>query len=99
MALNACGPKPTPTPPPFPLTAKDDDNGSGVRGESAILGKMDITIDTQGNIIVNLTDLVGGKIPSMTYTGKIGDGRLGTDCTVILADGTVTVSELRTVRK
>jgi hypothetical protein len=86
-------------PPPFPLTAKYDDNGAAVRGESNILGKMDITIDTQGNIIGNLTDLVGGKIPSMTYTGKIGDGRLDTDYTVTLSDGTVTVSELRTVRK
>ena len=86
-------------PPPFPLTAKYDDNGAAVRGESDILGKMDITIDTQGNIIGNLTDLVGGTIPSMTYTGKIGDGRLDTDYTVTLSDGTVTVSELRTVRK
>jgi len=86
-------------PPPFPLTAKYDDNGAAVRGESEILGKMDITIDTQGNIIGNLTDLVGGTIPSMTYTGKIGDGRLNTDYTVTLPDGTVTVSELRTVRK
>jgi len=86
-------------PPPFPLTAKYDDNGASVRGDSDILGKMDITIDTEGNIVGNLTDLVGGKIPSMTYTGKIGDGRLDTDYTVTLADGTVTVSELRTVRK
>lgn len=86
-------------PPPFPLTAKYDDNGAAVRGESEILGKMDITIDTQGNIIGNLTDLVGGTIPSMTYTGKIGNGRLDTDYTVTLSDGTVTVSELRTVRK
>lgn len=86
-------------PPPFLLTAKYDDNGAAVRGESEILGKMDITIDTEGNIIGNLTDLVGGTIPSMTYTGKIGDGRLDTDYTVTLADGTVTVSELRTVRK
>lgn len=86
-------------PPAFPLTAKYDDNGAYVRGESEILGKMDITIDVQGNIIGNLTDLVGGTIPSMTYTGKIGDGRLYTDYTVTLADGTVTVSELRTIRK
>ena len=86
-------------PPAFPLTAKYDDNGAAVRGESEILGKMDITIDVQGNIIGNLTDLVGGTIPSMTYTGKIGDGRLDTDYTVTLADGTVTVSELRTIRK
>lgn len=86
-------------PPAFTLTAKYDDNGAAVRGESAVLGKMDITIDTQGNIIGNLKDLVGGKIPSMTYTGKIGDGRLDTDYTVTLADGTTTISELRTVRK
>jgi hypothetical protein len=86
-------------PPPFPLTAKYDDNGAYVRGESDILGKMDITIDTEGNIVGNLTDLVGGSIPSMTYTGKIGNGRLDTDYTVTLADGTVTVSELRTARK
>jgi hypothetical protein len=86
-------------PPPFPLTAKYDDNGAAVRGESEILGKMDITIDTEGNIIGNLTDLIGGTIPSMTYTGKIGEGRLDTNYTVTLADGTVTVSELRTVRK
>jgi hypothetical protein len=86
-------------PPPFPLTAKYDDNGAAVRGESEILGKMDITIDTQGNIIGNLSDLVGGKIPSMTYTGRIGEGHLDTDYTVTLADGTTTVSELRTVRK
>lgn len=86
-------------PPPFPLTAKYDNNGAYVRGESEILGKMDITIDTQGNIVGNLSDLLGGKIPSMTYTGKIGDGHLDTDYTVTLSDGTVTVSELRTVRK
>ncbi len=86
-------------PPAFPLIAKYDDHGAAVRGENEILGKMDITIDTQGNIIGNLTDLAGGAIPSMTYTGKIGDGRLDTDYTVTLADGTTTVSELRTVRK
>lgn len=86
-------------PPAFPLTAKYDDNGAYVRGESDILGKMDITIDTQGNIIGNLTDLLGGKIPSMTYTGKIGNGHLDTDYTVTLADSTVTESELRTIQK
>lgn len=86
-------------PPAFTLLANYDDNGAAVRGDSEILGQMDITIDRDGNIIGNLKNLVGGLIPSMTYTGKIGGGRLDTDYTVTLADGTQTVSELRTVRK
>jgi hypothetical protein len=86
-------------PPAFTLAANYDDNGAVVRGNSEILGDMDITIDKDGNIVGKLTDLVGGTIPSMTYTGKIGDARLDTDYTVTLADGTKTISELRTVRK
>jgi hypothetical protein len=86
-------------PPAFTLTTKYDDNGASVKGDNKILGQMDITIDKNGNIVAILKNLVGGTIPSMTYTGKIGDGRLDTDYTVTLADGTTTFSELRTVRK
>jgi hypothetical protein len=86
-------------PPAFPLTANYDDNGAAVKGSSPILGDMDITIDKNGNIVGNLKNLVGGKIPSMTYTGKIGDGRLVTEYTVTLADGTTTTSLLDTTRK
>jgi hypothetical protein len=86
-------------PPAFPLTANYDDNGAAVKGSSPILGDMDITIDKDGNIIGNLKNLVGGTIPSMTYTGKIGDGRLVTEYTVTLADGTTTTSVLDTTRK
>lgn len=86
-------------PPAFTLTASYDENGAEVRGKSEILGQMDITIDKDGNIIGNLKDLVGGTIPSMTYTGKIGDGQLNTDYTVTLSDGTTTTSELRTIKK
>ena len=86
-------------PPAFTLTANYDANGAAVRGKSDILGHMDITIDKEGNIVGNLKDLVGGTIPAMTYTGKIGDGQLNTDYTVTLSDGTTTTSELRTTRK
>ena len=86
-------------PPPFILTADYDDNGAAVKGSSPVLGDMDITIDRDGNIIGNLKDLVGGTIPSMTYTGKIADGRLVTEYVVTLSDGTTTTSVLDTTRK
>ena len=86
-------------PPPITLTAKYDDNGAAVRGSNPVLGDMEITIDTNGNIIGDLKNLVGGTIPAMKYTGKIGDGRLVTEYVVTLSDGTTTTSVLDTVRK
>lgn len=86
-------------PPPATITTKYDDSGAHLTGDNILFGTMDVKIDTEGNIIGTFENLAGGMIPAMTYTGKIGDGRLDADYTVTLSDGTTTTAILETVKK
>ena len=86
-------------PPAVTLSAPYDDNGATVTGNSVLFGDMDVRIDVNGNIIGNFKNLAGGTIPAMTYTGRIGDGRLDADYVISLPDGTTTTALLRTERK
>jgi hypothetical protein len=86
-------------PPAVTLSATYDDNGATVVGNSVLFGDMDVRIDANGNIIGNFQNLAGGTIPAMTYTGKIGDGRLDADYVITLPDGTTATALLRTERK
>ena len=82
-------------PPPITMTGKYDANGAVVKGKDPIMGEYDITIDRNGKILGNLTGLVNGTIPEMTYTGSLTNGRIETDYKVKLADGRVMESIFR----
>lgn len=85
-------------PPAATVSAAYDANAAHVKGQNAFLGDMDITIDADGNINGLVTNLGGGAIPSVTYTGKIGNGRLDADYLVTFPDGTTTTALLRLER-
>lgn len=82
-------------PPAASVQATYDDNGAYVKGNNVFLGDMDITIDPEGNINGLVSNLGGGAIPSVTYTGKIGDGRLDADYLVTFMDGSTATALLR----
>lgn len=86
-------------PPATALSASYDDTGATVAGTSVLFGEMDVRIDADGDIIGNFTNLAGGTIPAMTYTGRIADGRLDADYVITLPDGTQATALLRTERK
>lgn len=86
-------------PPPATISTKYDDNGAHLTGENALFGKMDVMLDADGNITGTFENLAGGLIPAMSYTGKIGNGRLDADYTVTLSDGSTTTAKLETVKK
>lgn len=83
-------------PPAATVNATYDDHAAYVKGNNVFLGEMDITIDADGNINGLVKNLGGGAIPSVTYTGKIGNGRMDADYEVTLPDGTTTSALLRT---
>ncbi|MFZ5819771.1 MAG: hypothetical protein ACOYYJ_07705 [Chloroflexota bacterium] len=86
-------------PPPATITTKYDDSGAHLSGTNVLFGAMDVTIDANGNIVGTFENLAGGMIPGMTYTGKIGDGRLDAEYIVTLSDGKTTTAVLETVKK
>jgi len=83
-------------PPAASVTATYDDQAAYVKGNNVFLGEMDITIDADGNINGLVKNLGGGAIPSVTYTGKIGDGRMDADYLVTFKDGSTATALLRT---
>ena len=83
-------------PPAASVTATYDDHAAYVKGNNVFLGDMDITIDADGNISGLVTNLGGGAIPSVTYTGKIGNGRMDADYLVTFKDGSTATALLRT---
>ena len=83
-------------PPAASVTATYDDHAAYVQGNNVFLGEMDITIDADGNINGLVKNLGGGAIPSVTYTGKIGDGRMDADYLVTFKDGSTATALLRT---
>jgi hypothetical protein len=60
---------------------------------------MDITVDADGNINGTFSNLAGGAIPFMSYTGKIGNSRLDADYNVTFSDGTTASAIIRTAKK
>lgn len=83
-------------PPAASVTATYDDHAAYVKGNNVFLGDMDITIDTDGNINGLVTNLGGGAIPSVTYTGKIGNSHMDADYLVTFTDGSTATALLRT---
>jgi len=86
-------------PPAQTMPAPYDDTQAHVQGNNPLFGDYDVTIAADGNIIGVMKNLAGGMIPEMTYTGKIGDGRLDADYKVTFADGKVSESILRLTKK
>jgi len=85
-------------PPAASVTATYDDHAAYVKGNNVFLGEMDITIDAEGNISGLVKNLGGGAIPSVTYTGKIGNGRMDADYLVTFKDGSTATALLRTAK-
>jgi hypothetical protein len=82
-------------PPAQTLTASYDDTMAKVTGNNPLFGDVNVTIDPDGNIIGVMKNLAGGIIPEMTYTGKVGGGKLDADYAVKFADGKTVNSILR----
>lgn len=86
-------------PPAATISTIYDDNGAHLTGDNALFGTMDVLLDADGNITGTFENLAGGLIPAMSYTGKIGDGRLDANYTVTLSDGSTTIAKLETAKK
>ncbi len=86
-------------PPAVTVSANYTDEGAIVQGNNVLLGDMDVRVDPEGNITGTFKNIAGGTIPYMTYTGKIGNGRLDTDYEVTLKDGTTTRATVRSEEK
>lgn len=82
-------------PPAAELTGTYDANGAVAKGSSLIFGDYDVTIDPDGKIVGVMTNLAGGVIPEMTYTGTLTANSLDADYVVKFADGRIANSELR----
>ena len=82
-------------PPAVTVSANYDDEGAVVKGNNVLLGDMDVRVDPDGNITGTFKNIAGGAIPGMTYTGKIGNGRLDTNYVVTLPNGSTTTAIVR----
>ncbi len=86
-------------PPAVTVSANYTDEGAIVQGNNVLLGDMDVRVDPEGNITGTFKNIAGGVIPFMTYTGKIGNGRLDTDYVVTLKDGSTTKATVRSAKE
>lgn len=86
-------------PPPHTIIATYDDYFAHIKGNDAHFGKMDVTVDGDGNINGRFENVAAGMVPLVTYTGVVGNGHIDAQYTVTLLDGTIAEAVLVADRK
>ncbi len=81
-------------PPPVTLHGTYNDTRALVRGKSLLFGNYDVTIAADGAIVGLMTNVGGGAVPKLSYTGKLTERRLDAVYKVVFKDGHAATSVL-----